>query len=120
MFGWATAWSFDRLRLWLEKGIAPERSRNQAIAHSLAVGGLAGTWLYQGRVPKLWRADEAEVRLWQRVDLKPVTRAFNPVALKVTMAALAGIALATAHDLPSGRRPLRAAPDPQPDVGKLP
>lgn len=43
LFGWATAWSFDRLRLWLEKGIAPERSRNQAIAHGLAVGGLAGT-----------------------------------------------------------------------------
>jgi hypothetical protein len=24
--GWATAWSFDRLRLWLERGITPERS----------------------------------------------------------------------------------------------
>ncbi|AEV84852.1 hypothetical protein ACWT_3828 [Actinoplanes sp. SE50] len=26
-FGWATAWSFDRLRLWLEHGITPERAR---------------------------------------------------------------------------------------------
>lgn len=25
LMGWATAWSFDRLRLWLERGIAPER-----------------------------------------------------------------------------------------------
>lgn len=27
--GWATAWSFDRLRLWCERGITPERSRNR-------------------------------------------------------------------------------------------
>jgi hypothetical protein len=31
LFGWATAWSFDRLRLWLERGIPPERSRDQAV-----------------------------------------------------------------------------------------
>jgi len=27
LFGWATAWSFDRLRLWLEDGIPPETHR---------------------------------------------------------------------------------------------
>lgn len=27
LMGWATAWSFDRLRLWLEYGITPERAR---------------------------------------------------------------------------------------------
>jgi hypothetical protein len=26
LLGWATAWSFDRLRLWLEEGISPEHS----------------------------------------------------------------------------------------------
>ncbi len=26
LLGWATAWSFDRLRLWAERGISPERS----------------------------------------------------------------------------------------------
>jgi hypothetical protein len=36
LFGWATAWSFDRLRLWLERGISPERSRNQALAEVVA------------------------------------------------------------------------------------
>jgi hypothetical protein len=36
LFGWATAWSFDRLRLWLERGISPERSRNQALAEATA------------------------------------------------------------------------------------
>jgi hypothetical protein len=27
VFGWATAWSFDRLRLWLESGVSPAASR---------------------------------------------------------------------------------------------
>lgn len=61
LFGWATAWSFDRLRLWLEDGIPPERSRDQAIAHTTAVAALAGAWLYQGLVPKLWKTDPGEV-----------------------------------------------------------
>jgi hypothetical protein len=26
LLGWATAWSFDRLRLWLEAGLTPEAS----------------------------------------------------------------------------------------------
>ncbi|MFB7587320.1 hypothetical protein [Streptomyces sp. NPDC056169] len=29
LMGWATAWSFDRLRLWCERGITPEHSRNR-------------------------------------------------------------------------------------------
>ena len=65
VFGWATAWSFDRLRLWLERGITPERSRDQSIAHGAAVAGLAAVWLYQGLVPKLWRVDDGEVALWR-------------------------------------------------------
>lgn len=32
LMGWATAWSFDRLRLWCERGITPER----ALRHGLA------------------------------------------------------------------------------------
>ncbi|WP_436531182.1 hypothetical protein [Actinoplanes sp. HUAS TT8] len=31
VFGWATAWSFDRLRLWLERGVTPERARWHAV-----------------------------------------------------------------------------------------
>ncbi|MEU5920316.1 hypothetical protein [Streptomyces sp. NPDC047141] len=29
LMGWATAWSFDRLRLWCERDITPERSRDR-------------------------------------------------------------------------------------------
>jgi hypothetical protein len=31
LLGWATAWSFDRLRLWLEAGIEPEDSRRRLL-----------------------------------------------------------------------------------------
>jgi len=40
--------------------------------------------------------------------------------LNWAVVALAGCALATSEGRPSGRRPLRAAPDRQPDVGDLP
>lgn len=86
LFGWATAWSFDRLRLWLEEGMPPERARNLAIAHAAAVGGLAGALVHEG----------------------------------LAVAALAVVALATRRGRPSGRRPLRRAPDAQPAVERLP
>ncbi|HEY0889518.1 MAG TPA: hypothetical protein VGE38_07905 [Nocardioides sp.] len=46
LMGWATAWSFDRLRIWLETGVTPERSRNRGLAEvvlRLALVGLAAT-----------------------------------------------------------------------------
>lgn len=30
--GWATAWSFDRLRLWVDEGVAPEAALRRALA----------------------------------------------------------------------------------------
>jgi len=36
---WMTAFSFDRLRLWAERGVPPERSRNLALADALARAG---------------------------------------------------------------------------------
>ncbi len=32
LLGWATAWSFDRLRLWLEDGVTPERALRLGVA----------------------------------------------------------------------------------------
>ncbi|WP_060881443.1 hypothetical protein, partial [Streptomyces scabiei] len=34
LMGWATAWSFDRLRLWLERGITPERALRRWLAEA--------------------------------------------------------------------------------------
>ena len=31
LMGWATAWSFDCLRIWLESGVPPEAARNHAM-----------------------------------------------------------------------------------------
>jgi hypothetical protein len=169
VFGWATAWSFDRLRIWLEEGI----QRTQAAAHAISVAGLAGVWIYQGLVPKLIAVDPGEVALWRsslglsertariavraagagevlgglvtlrrahskrvfvatavampllaagaaKADRRSFTRAFNPASLNGAMAALALTAALTTDGLPSGKRPLRSAPDSQPDVGELP
>jgi hypothetical protein len=57
---WATAWSFDRLRLWIERRIEPTESARLALVHWVARTGLVVAWLYQGIVPKLLQqhADE--------------------------------------------------------------
>src|SRR5687768_3292951 len=53
LIGWATAWSFDRLRLWVEKGIDPAASMRRSLVYLTARVALAFVWLYQGIVPKL-------------------------------------------------------------------
>lgn len=53
LIGWATAWSFDRLRLWIDRGVPPEVSMRMALIHGLARLGIAFTWMWQGLVPKL-------------------------------------------------------------------
>jgi hypothetical protein len=53
LLAWATAWSFDRLRIWLEKGIDPAISMQRFLIHAAARCTLAFVWLYQGVVPKL-------------------------------------------------------------------
>jgi len=45
LMGWATAWSFDRLRLWLEDGVSPRRSLHRALLEAGARGAVcAGAW----------------------------------------------------------------------------
>src|SRR5579864_1239960 len=53
LIGWATAWSFDRLRLWIDRGIPPQVTGRMAWIHALARFGIAFSWLWQGLVPKL-------------------------------------------------------------------
>jgi hypothetical protein len=67
LLGWATAWSFDRLRLWLEKGISPEASRDRAIVYLLARGTAAFIWFYHGLIPKLLYQDRTELDLLSRI-----------------------------------------------------
>ena len=162
IFGWGTAWSFDRLRLWIERGIEPERSRNQTAAHLVSVASVAFVWIYHGIIPKVLFPDAGELDLFRAVGMSfghprlelaalgiaeaafgfaclrwwrsrwpfvitlvsmPVliltslladgsafVRPFNPVSLNLSIMAIAGIALLTRDDLPSGRLPLRQPP----------
>ena len=67
LLGWATAWSFDRLRLWIDRGIPPEVSRDRALIYSIARGTVAFTWFYHGLFPKLLYHDAVEMDLLSRV-----------------------------------------------------
>ena len=53
LMGWATAWSFDRLRLWLEHGVQPAAALRQALTHAVARTAVVFVFAYQGLVPKL-------------------------------------------------------------------
>jgi hypothetical protein len=67
LLGWATAWSFDRLRLWIERGIPPEVSRDRALVYSIARGTVSFTWLFHGLVPKLLHYNAIELDLVARI-----------------------------------------------------
>jgi DoxX-like family len=67
LLGWATAWSFDRLRLWIERGIPPEVSQDRALIYLVARGTMAFVWLYHGLVPKLLYHDAIELDLLSRI-----------------------------------------------------
>lgn len=82
LLGWATAWSFDRLRLWIEQGTPPEASRDRALVYAVARGMLAFTWLYHGLVPKLLRQDAIELDLLSRVG--------TPTSQLITALTIAG------------------------------
>lgn len=86
LLGWATAWSFDRLRLWIERDISPEVSRNLTITYSIARATVAFIWFYHGLVPKLLRHDAIELDLISRVGV-PASR----LIMSVTVAGCAEI-----------------------------
>ncbi|WP_421385437.1 DoxX-like family protein [Bacillus salacetis] len=53
LIGWATAWSFDLLKLWLEKGHHPQLVIKKTVTYWLISLVFFVVWLYQGLVPKL-------------------------------------------------------------------
>ncbi|TDQ36382.1 DoxX-like family protein [Aureibacillus halotolerans] len=65
LMGWATAWSFDCLKLWLEKEIPPRLSFNKSMIHSIVSIVLAFIWVYQGLVPKILFQDAGELALFR-------------------------------------------------------
>ncbi|MFI8301853.1 hypothetical protein ACIF80_00110 [Streptomyces sp. NPDC085927] len=97
LMGWATAWSFDRLRIWLEHGVTPERARRNWLTEltlRAAVITAAGTALTLKPVALLGSAG-----------------AFLPPLLLMAAAAAAFLAPPLART-PAARRCLRTPPDP--------
>lgn len=76
IMGWATAWSFDRLRIWIEKGVDPRVSRQLALIHAIAVGVLAFVWIYQGAVPKLLTAHPDEIAMMRDAGIAATATPF--------------------------------------------
>ena len=71
LIGWATAWSFDRLRIWIEEGIPPEVSRDRAIIYAVSRVTIAFIWLYHGAVPKLLYHNQDEIRMLTDAGVSP-------------------------------------------------
>ena len=69
LMGWATAWSFDRLRLWLERGIEPGQAMRQALIHGFARISLAVIFAYHGLVPKLLGPNADEVAMMREAGV---------------------------------------------------
>ncbi|CAG9614104.1 hypothetical protein BACCIP111899_03331 [Bacillus rhizoplanae] len=63
LLGWATAWSFDALKLWLEKGFHPRLLLKRAVTYYLVCFLLSFVWIYQGLIPKVLYTHPEEVRM---------------------------------------------------------
>jgi hypothetical protein len=115
LFGWLTAWSFDRLRLWLERGVTPRRALWQAFgevaaraAVSLAVA--AGAAAAAGAAPV---APAPEVRPLVAMAAPLLSTLPAPIVALIAAVLTAGL-LALIPPLPgtpAARRCLRRPPD---------
>ena len=69
LLGWATAWSFDRLRLWLEHGLEPTVALRHALIYFVSRLSLSLIFFYHGLVPKILFYDADERFLLQSSGL---------------------------------------------------
>lgn len=66
---WATAWSFDCLRNWIEQGFHPRQALKAQF--TVWISGLASglIWIYQGLVPKLLFTNTGEIEILKQPGL---------------------------------------------------
>lgn len=69
LIGWATAWSFDCLRLWAEERQSPEASATLSLVHATARLTVAFVWIWHGLVPKLLYRDPSELAMLVQSNL---------------------------------------------------
>lgn len=60
---WAVRWSFDRLRIWIEQGLAPEWSLRLWATKRAAQVLLGLVWILNGLVPKILEVRPTEIEL---------------------------------------------------------
>jgi uncharacterized membrane protein YphA (DoxX/SURF4 family) len=70
---WATRWSFDRLRLWIERGLAPELALRLWLARLIARTALGLVWIHEGLIPKILAVSPAETAFAARFGLPGMT-----------------------------------------------
>ncbi|PKJ55895.1 DoxX-like family protein [Bacillus sp. SN10] len=63
LLGWATAWSFDALKLWLEKGLHPRLLIRKTMTYWLVCFLIAFVWMYQGIFPKIIYSHPEEIKM---------------------------------------------------------
>jgi hypothetical protein len=71
LMAWATAWSFDALRLWLERGIPPKSSLSRSVTEALCRFTLCLVWMYQGLIPKLFFPEAGELQMVREIGVFP-------------------------------------------------
>ena len=72
LLGWATAWSFDALKMWLEKGYHPRLLIKKTLVHWLVCFLLAFVWIYQGLVPKVIATHPVEIKMLEGMFPFPI------------------------------------------------
>lgn len=66
---WATRWSFDRLRLWIESGLVPEIALRLWAVKVTARIALGLVWMIEGLVPKILFVSPGEIELVRSSNL---------------------------------------------------
>ncbi len=87
LIGWATAWSFDRLRLWIEEGLDPRRAAREAQVHAICAASLAFVWIWHGLVPKLLGPHPEELAMMVEAGVSPAWA--GPMVMLLGVAELA-------------------------------
>jgi hypothetical protein len=91
LMGWATAWSFDRLRIWLERDIPPTTTLRAALIHAGARLGLASVFLFHGLVPKLLWPDPHELAMLASAGVPAASTSAALVGMGVIELGLAAV-----------------------------
>jgi uncharacterized membrane protein YphA (DoxX/SURF4 family) len=97
LIGWATAWSFDRLRLWLEQDVAPEQAIRQWLIHAISRVALAAIFIYHGLIPKLLTQNVDEIAMVRDAGLAADVAGSLVTALGILELAFAAVLLVAWH-----------------------